>query len=299
MPRPFQHGFFGPLFGYDLVASTRRGQHLGLRLLVALVLLGGLYLLYAGQGFDPFTDMSERRLRPQEMARLAEGFAATVMAVQFAMVLLLTPPLVGEAIAREKERRTLEFLFVTELTNWEIIVGKLTARLAYLVGVLLTCLPVLALTQLFGGIDPVGLLTSYVGLLTMTVAVGCVCMLMSVWARTALEATVCSYIVAAVYGGLSTSCIFMPIFALDAGVPMLLMMGTTGHLLVAVTCITIATRELRARAVPPERPRTPDSAAPLPRRKPELAPLVRAAPADAGDDTVVMVVSIQGLRRRP
>ena len=42
MSPPFQHGFFGPLFGYDLVASTRRGQHLGLRLLVAAVLLGGL-----------------------------------------------------------------------------------------------------------------------------------------------------------------------------------------------------------------------------------------------------------------
>jgi len=299
MPRPFQHGFFGPLFGYDLVASTRRGQHLGLRLLVAIVLLAGLYLLYTGQGFDPFEDTTNKRLRPQEMARLAEGFAATVIGVQFAMVLLLTPPVIGEAIAREKERRTLEFLFVTELTNWEIVVGKLTARLAYLVGVLLTCLPVLALTQLFGGIDPVGLLASYLGLLTMTIGVGSVCMLMSVWARTALEATVCSYVVAAVYGGMSTSCIFMPIFTFDPGVPIMLGLGTMGHLVVALTCLVTATRELRVRAVPPERPRTPDSAAPLLRQKPEMAPLVRAAPADAGDDTVVMVVSIQGLRRRP
>jgi ABC-type transport system involved in multi-copper enzyme maturation permease subunit len=299
MPRPFQHGFFGPLFGYDLVASTRRGQHLGLRLLVAIVLLGGLYLLYAGKGFDPFEDTSNRKLSPKEMANLAEGFAATVMGVQFAMVLLLTPPLVGEAIAREKERRTLEFLFVTELTNWEIVTGKLVARLAYLVGVLLTCLPVLALTQLFGGIDPVGLLASYVGLLTMTIAVGSVCMLMSVWARTALEATVCSYFVAGFYGFFSTGCIFPPIFSVDHGVPMLLMMGTIGHVFVSLACVGAATRELRARAVPPERSRTPDSAAPLPKRKPELAPLVRAAPAADGDDTVHLVVSIQGLRRRP
>src|SRR5438034_8685525 len=113
MARPFQHGFFGPLFFYDLVASTRRGQHLGLRLLVAAVLLGGLYLLYVGKGFDPFEDMSNRRVPASEMASLAEGFAATCLGVQFVIVLLLTPPLVGEAIAREKERRTLEFLFVT------------------------------------------------------------------------------------------------------------------------------------------------------------------------------------------
>src|SRR5438094_5443154 len=105
MPRPFEHGLLGPLFGYDLVASTRRGQHLGLRLLTAVVLLGGLYLLYVGQGFDPFEGTPNRLVPPNEMARLAEGFAGTVLAVQLIMVLLLTPPLIGEAIAREKERR--------------------------------------------------------------------------------------------------------------------------------------------------------------------------------------------------
>src|SRR5205823_3745540 len=62
-------------------------------------------------------------------------------------------------------------------------------------------------------------------------------------------------------------------------------------------CVGIATRELRVRAVPPERPRTPDSAAPSVMRR-ELAPLVRAAPAAPDDDTVQLVVSIQGLRRR-
>jgi ABC-type transport system involved in multi-copper enzyme maturation permease subunit len=299
MPRPFEHGFFGPLFGYDLVASTRRGQHLGLRLLVAAILLGGLYLLYVGKGFDPFEDASNRRVPPKEMASLAEGFAATVMGVQFALVLLLTPPLVGEAIAREKERRTLEFLFVTELTNWEIVAGKLVARLAYLVGVLLTCLPVLALTQLFGGIDPVGLLASYAGLLTMTIGVGSACMLMSVWARTALEATVCSYVIAAVYGFVATCVVFPPIFGLDSGIPILLTVGTTGNLLIGLTCVALATRELRVRAFPPERPRTPDTAAPSPRRELEYAPLVRAAPAPEGDDTVNLVVSIQGIPRRP
>src|SRR5262249_20751631 len=245
MPRLFEHGFFGPLLGYDLVASTRRGQHLGLRLIVAAVLLRGLYLLYVGKGMDPFEDMTNKRVRPQEMANLAEGFAATVMAVQLVMVLLLTPPLVGEAIAREKERRTLEFLFVTELTNWEIVAGKLVARLAYLVGVLLTCLPVLALTQLFGGIDPVGLLASYAGLLTTTIGVGSVCMLMSVWARTALEATVCSYFLAAFYGFLTTCLIFPPIFAFDTGVPIMLAMGATVNLVVSLLCVGLATRELR------------------------------------------------------
>src|SRR5436305_1492566 len=119
MRRPFEHGFLGPLFRYDLVASSRKGQHLGLRLIVGIVLLGGLYLLYVGQGFDPYDDLFQpkRKVDPKQMSSLAEGFAATCLIVQFAMVLLLVPPVIGEAIAREKERRTLEFLFVTELTD--------------------------------------------------------------------------------------------------------------------------------------------------------------------------------------
>src|SRR5207248_3174013 len=130
----------------------------------------------------------------------------------------------------------------------------------------------------FGGIDPAALLASFVSLLTMTVGLGSACMLMSVWARTALEATVCSYVIAGAYGLGTTACIFPPIFTgLDGGVWMMLAIGTSANILITLVCVGLATAELRVRAVPPGRPRTPDSAAPSPTRKRELAPLVRAA----------------------
>src|SRR5215207_2244312 len=163
----------GPLFGYDLVAATRRGQHTGLRILVAALLLVTLYGVYAFRvrGFDPFADpfAPVPALAPNDMADLARDFALWCMVVQFGAVILLTPTVVADAIAREKERRALDFLFVTDLTDREIILGKLGSRLAYLFGVLLTGLPILALTQLFGGVSPELLLSSYAALLATLV----------------------------------------------------------------------------------------------------------------------------------
>ena len=79
---------------------------------------------------------------------------------------------VADAIARDRETPVLEFLFVTSLSDWEIVAGKLFSRLAYLAGALLAGLPVLALTQLFGGVDLTELALGYAGLLSCLFVVG-------------------------------------------------------------------------------------------------------------------------------
>src|ERR1700722_12907669 len=99
----------GPLFGYDLVASTRRGQHSGLRVLIASLVLVTLYVVYAFhvQGFDPFANPFRPgpRIDANGMANLTATFSRWCMIVQFGAVILLTPVVVADAIAREKERR--------------------------------------------------------------------------------------------------------------------------------------------------------------------------------------------------
>ena len=69
-------------------------------------------------------------------------------------VTLLTPAYVAGAIAADKEKRTLEFLFATDLRNREIVLSKLGARLANLVLFLLAGLPILSFVQFLGGVDP-------------------------------------------------------------------------------------------------------------------------------------------------
>src|SRR2546427_357840 len=75
------------------------------------------------------------------------------------------------AIAEEKDRRTLDYLLASDLSNAEIVFGKLLSRLAYLALIMLTGLPFLSLLQLLGGVDPslvvVGLVVTLMTMLSL------------------------------------------------------------------------------------------------------------------------------------
>src|SRR5205085_2154923 len=74
----------------------------------------------------------------REMAEFAEWFFYTVMVVQFAAVLFLTPAYTAGAVAEEKDRKTLEFLFATDLSNREIVLSKLASRIFTMALIVLT-----------------------------------------------------------------------------------------------------------------------------------------------------------------
>src|SRR5262249_47805773 len=126
--------FLGPLFRYDLVRSSRNGQLIGHRCFYAIVLLMVLGLVY----WDHFPRnvlrdvLHSAPMSIRARAQFAGTFFSSFMQAQFAMVLLITPLYTAGVIAEEKERRTLEFLFVTDLSNREIILGILGSRLCKL-----------------------------------------------------------------------------------------------------------------------------------------------------------------------
>ena len=198
--RPERRPIIGPLFAYDLVASTRRGQHVGLRVLIATLLLLVLYCVYS---FELHTDPLANPFKPgptvaiNAMAGFANTFAIWCIVVQMLAVLLVTPIVVADAIAREKERRALDFLFVTDLTDREIVFGKLGSRLTYLVGVLLTGMPVVGMTQLFGGVSLGLFVGGYVVIFSTLIGLTSLCICCSVLSKTSLQATARAYCVAA------------------------------------------------------------------------------------------------------
>jgi ABC-type transport system involved in multi-copper enzyme maturation permease subunit len=236
-----------PLFSYDLVASTRRGQHAALRVLIASVLLFVIFFVYISFSHDyelllhPF--QPSRLMDAQTYANFANTFASWCIAVQFLAVLMLTPSVVADAIAREKERRALDFLFVTDLTNREIVFGKLGARLAYLFGVLLTGLPILSLSQLWGGVDEVLLYGGYAALFATLLSLGSLSMLCSVSSRTSVQATVRAY--AASTALLTVSgCLLIPIFRGDSALPGVIIYVVANLAFTAVS-LFVCVRELR------------------------------------------------------
>jgi ABC-type transport system involved in multi-copper enzyme maturation permease subunit len=189
----------GPLFFYELLRLARRGRSTLLRCLYALALLGVLYFVYAHHFphapllTNPFTEGLGLPLA--DLARLAGGFVAAVVALQGLVVVLCAPAYLAGAIAEERERRTLELLFTTHLTDREIVLGKLCGRLAHLAGVLLAGLPVLSVLQLWGGVDAAALLAGFVVTVMTLFSVGGICLLCSALARDSLTAVLTSYTV--------------------------------------------------------------------------------------------------------
>jgi ABC-type transport system involved in multi-copper enzyme maturation permease subunit len=190
------HVVFGPVLFYDLLHTARRGRHLLFRVLYVSVLVGLLFLLYSEEvgkrGGTLWADWRIPQTQRQEVLRFNEAFFTRFTLVQFALIVLLTPGVTAGAIAEEKERRTLEFLLTTELSGYEIVLGKLVARIAYMLLLLLTGLPVLALLQLLGGVDPQLILGSFAASGITLLSFACLSIFNSVLAskpRTAIFAT--------------------------------------------------------------------------------------------------------------
>jgi ABC-type transport system involved in multi-copper enzyme maturation permease subunit len=74
--------------------------------------------------------------------------------VQLTLVLFFAALSAAGAVALEKDRRTFILLLITDLRNYEIVVGKLLGSLLQIVLLLASTVPLLALLVLLGGISP-------------------------------------------------------------------------------------------------------------------------------------------------
>jgi ABC-type transport system involved in multi-copper enzyme maturation permease subunit len=192
----------GPVFFFDLVRMTRRGRYFLVRTAYALGLLVILFLIWWNQmafhGAGP--------LNPAQMADFANLFFCWFMIIQFGMVALLTPAYTAGAIAEEKERRTLEFVLATDLRNHEVVLGKLASRLVNLGFVVLTGLPILALLQLLGGVDPGLMATGFAATVVTILSLAALSILFSTMTRRARDAIILTYLAVPAYlavGGLA------------------------------------------------------------------------------------------------
>src|SRR5262249_18506972 len=96
--------------------------------------------------------------------------------------------------------KTLELLFTTPLLDREIILGKMLGRLTHLACIFLTALPLISLTQFWGGVDGPALLAGFAVTGLALLSVGSLSMLCSVLAPNVLLAVVSSYGLVLVFG---------------------------------------------------------------------------------------------------
>lgn len=177
--KPPRAGFVGPLFRWELVRLARRGQDARARFILAVSLLVILTAFTLIWFYDiPPVELflgTAQEMSLSESARFADRFSVTFLVAQICVLALLTPAYAAGSIAEEKEKQTFVFLLASDLTSREILLGKFFGRLVFLLGVMFAGLPILALTQLYGGVTLKFLLVGYLmtaGMVTMHTAIG-------------------------------------------------------------------------------------------------------------------------------
>ncbi len=176
--KPPRAGLVGPLFRWELVRLARRGQDARARFILAASLFFiltafTLIWFYHIPPVELFTGTAQE-MSLNESARFADRFAITFLLAQVCVLALLTPAYAAGSISEEKEKQTFVFLLASDLTSREILFVKFLGRLVFLLGVMFAGLPILALTQLYGGVSLKFLLVGYLitgGMVTMHAAI--------------------------------------------------------------------------------------------------------------------------------
>ena len=106
-----------------------------------------------------------------------------IVSIELTLVLLAAPAATAGAICLDKARGTLDHMLATDLSNAEIVLGKIGVRLVPVLGLIACVLPLTALTSLLGGIDPLALFGSFITAIACAV-LGCsLALTLSVWGR--------------------------------------------------------------------------------------------------------------------
>ncbi|HBI45901.1 MAG TPA: hypothetical protein DDY78_24055 [Planctomycetales bacterium] len=179
---------FGPILWYDLVRTSRRARTYFVRGAYLLILFAVLAMMYWSESIGRYGPPSN-----SQVARFAEHFFYTFLITQFVLMVLLTPAYTAGAIADEKQKKTIQFLLVTDLRSHEIVLGKLGSRMAHLGLLLLAGLPVLGAVQFLGGVDPHLVLAGFAGTAVTLASVAGVSLLASVIARPPRAALLLAY----------------------------------------------------------------------------------------------------------
>jgi ABC-type transport system involved in multi-copper enzyme maturation permease subunit len=180
----------GPVFVYEWLTTARRWQLYAMRTLFVGAIL--VVLAVTWNQIHRYRALPER-VSLEELARYGESIYFAIVLVELTLVLLAAPAATAGAVCLDKARGTLDHVLTTDLSNAEIVLGKLGVRLIPVLGLIACTLPVVALTSLLGGIDPLALAGSFL------VSIGCalvacsLAMTLSVWARKSHEVVIMTY----------------------------------------------------------------------------------------------------------
>jgi len=159
----------GPVFIFESLIFARRRQAFAGRFLFVLAMLAGLWISWWNNVDTPGPGqpLGSRPDTMHALARAGGSFFFALAGIQLSMVLLVAPAATAGALCQDRAQGILAQIATTDLSDSEIVLGKLFSRLAPILAILAGALPVVSLAALLGGIDGAAL----VGLFAVSAAV--------------------------------------------------------------------------------------------------------------------------------
>jgi ABC-type transport system involved in multi-copper enzyme maturation permease subunit len=165
----------GPIFAREWLTVPRRAGHYVAR----TVFLGFLWVLTLTAW-----QMTVGWSQPATLSDNAHfGLLAfqLLTRVELALLVFFAALSAAGSVTQEKDRRTFVLLLLTDLRNYEIVLGKLFGSLLQIFVLLAGTVPVLALLLLLGGVAPEQLAQAVVILATTALATGSLGLLIALW----------------------------------------------------------------------------------------------------------------------
>ena len=178
-----------PLLAKELTEQAARKRTYVVRVVYAVLLFFTAFLFF-------YESLRVGSTSPLAVLGRGKDMFSSLVFLQFTGIYFFMPAMTCSLITHEKERASLQLLFLTRLGPWAILFEKLTSRLIPMFGFLLLSLPLLAFAYSLGGISPAFLIRGVWLLVLAVIQMGTLALACSAWFRTTVGAFVWSYLLA-------------------------------------------------------------------------------------------------------
>ena len=163
----------GPVFTRELSTTPR-----SLRLYLTRA---GYVAALFGLAFTAWLILSQRVHGLGGLARFGSAIFMLIAPLQLAMAVVFSALLTAASVAQEKDRRTLDLLLMTNLSNAELVLGKLLASMLNVFVMVFAAAPLLMSFTLLGGVSYSQLFRVVSVTLTAAIAAGSLGSMIALW----------------------------------------------------------------------------------------------------------------------
>ena len=169
--------------------SRMRTWRSPLAMTIYILLLGGLgWAIFSAQASS-----ARNSFNPGQAANYGHQLFLYLILFQMGLIAFVTPALTAGAISGERERQTIDLLFVTRIPAFSIVWGKLIASMSFVLLLLVLSVPIFSLVFLFGGIELDQVVTSFLVTLVAALTLGLIGITFSAILPRTLPSTVAAY----------------------------------------------------------------------------------------------------------